>query len=243
MSLSSVNRCEHRQGNLIMRRRADYTRAAPGVARGWRTDAPLSGARGSFRMTAHRRPVGWGETEKGFTDMRLLPVCAAIALLLLNSIPGAAAQDQPSAEQLKKNYDDALAQLKTAQDRKNELAVENEKLGAKLAETQKQLDEARKQAAGYAEQTFYLRSHYAAWQNFVKRYPALRQRWIVFLEGGLLDVPYDVSDLVDPAEIPILKPEEPVATLPTTSPTTSPAATTSTTRAVTSPSTVPTTGG
>src|SRR4029079_17013922 len=96
-------------------------------------------------------------------------------------------------------------------------------------EMSKQLEEARKQAAGYAEQTFYLRSHYAAWQNFVKRYPALRQRWIVFLEGNILEVPYDVSDLVDPSW-PMLKPEEQATTLPTTTtPTTKTTAPTTTT--------------
>jgi hypothetical protein len=209
---------------------------------------PLRHAVLEWRLTADAR-VGWGETEKGFTDMRLWPSgCAATIvalLLLLRPVPPVIAQDQPTPDQLKKMYDDALAQLKTAQDRKNELAVENEKLGAKLGELTKQLEEARKQAAGYAEQTFYLRSHYAAWQNFVKRYPALRQRWIVFLEGNLLDVPYDVSNLVDP-EWPVLKPEETLTTLPSTAPTTTTqaaAAPPPTTTTATPTPTTPTTGG
>ena len=162
--------------------------------------------------------------------MRLGHGCAATLLLLIlawAALPPqvATAQDQPSPDQLKKMYDDALAQLKTAQDRKNELAVENEKLTARITELTKNLEESRKQAAGYAEQTFYLRSHYAAWQNFVRKYPALRQRWIVFLEAGLLDSPHDVSEIVDPDWPAFAAPaEEPGAT---TQPSTTQAATTS----------------
>ena len=152
--------------------------------------------------------------------MIVLGVLGAVAWIA----PVAKAQDQPSPDQLQKMYDDALAQLKTAQDRKNELAVENEKLTARIAELTKNLEESRKQAAGYAEQTFYLRSHYAAWQNFVRKYPALRQRWIVFLEAGLLDTPHDVSDIVDPDWPAFAAPAEETST---TQPSTTRAATTS----------------
>ena len=63
---------------------------------------------------------------------------ALMALLLSATV--AVAQDAPKPEQLKKMYDDALAQLKAAQDRKNELAMQNEQLTAKSAELQKQLE-------------------------------------------------------------------------------------------------------
>jgi chromosome segregation ATPase len=63
-------------------------------------------------------------------------VTAALAATL------ASAQDDARPDQLKKRYADALAQLKQSQDRKNQLAADNERLTAKLADLQKQLDAA-----------------------------------------------------------------------------------------------------
>ena len=115
------------------------------------------------------------------------------------------AQDANNPEQVKKLYQDALAQLKAAQDRKNELATQNEQLAAKLAELQKQLDAARgemlelkRQDAENAEKTFYLRSHHAAWQTFVDRYPELKARWKQFMEKDVLAVGNELPELVDP---------------------------------------------
>ena len=114
------------------------------------------------------------------------------------------AQDA-NPEQLKKLYDDALAQLKAAQDRKNELATQNEQLTAKVAELQKQLDAARgemlelkRQDAENAEKSFYLRSHHAAWQTFVGRYPDLKARWKLFLERDVLAADNPLPGLMDP---------------------------------------------
>ena len=50
------------------------------------------------------------------------------------------AQDNPNPEQMKKAYEAAQEQLKAAQERKNQLAAENETLKANVAELQKQLD-------------------------------------------------------------------------------------------------------
>jgi predicted nuclease with TOPRIM domain len=115
------------------------------------------------------------------------------------------AQDANNPEQLKKLYADALTQLKEAQDRKNELATQNEQLTAKAAELQKQLDQARgemlelkRQDAENAEKSFYLRSHHAAWQTFIERYPELKARWKLFLEKDLLATGNDLPELLDP---------------------------------------------
>jgi len=115
------------------------------------------------------------------------------------------AQDANNPEQVKKLYQDALAQLKAAQDRKNELATQNEQLAAKVAELQKQLDAARgdmlelkRQDAESAEKTFYLRSHHAAWQTFVERYPELKARWKLFMEKDVLAAGNELPELVDP---------------------------------------------
>jgi predicted nuclease with TOPRIM domain len=102
-------------------------------------------------------------------------------------------------------YQDTLNQLKSAQERKTQLAAENEQLKAKVAELEKQLqaNQARsadleKQAAGHAEKTFFLRSHYAAWQEFLHRYPRLEIRWKLFLEDEALTPRHDVPPFVDP---------------------------------------------
>jgi septal ring factor EnvC (AmiA/AmiB activator) len=96
-------------------------------------------------------------------------------------------------------YDDALYQLKAAQDRKNELAAENEKLHAQLAELQKQatilsaqLESHQRDAATQASKTFFLRSYFASWQRFIDRYPDLKVRWEAFLNADVLAVPYSV---------------------------------------------------
>ena len=138
----------------------------------------------------------------------------AVTVLTLAAGAGfALAQDANNPEQLKKLYDDALAQLKAAQDRKNELATQNEQLTARVAELQKQLDQARgemlelkRQDAENAEKSFYLRSHHAAWQSFVERYPELKSRWKQFLEKDILAAHNELPKLVDP-EWPVTKTE------------------------------------
>jgi uncharacterized protein YukE len=107
-----------------------------------------------------------------------LTLAAACVLL-----PGAAgfAQEATTPDQLKKDYQDALNQLKSAQDRKSELANENAKLAAKVADLEKQVDSLKRDAAGEAERTFFLRSRYAAWEEFMGQYPELLERWKFWL--------------------------------------------------------------
>ena len=121
--------------------------------------------------------------------MRWRRAAAAAAVVFVTTLinPSVFAQDQANPEDLNNKYQDALAQLKAAQDRKNELATENEQLKARIAELERQADEHRRAAAEYANNTFFLRAHFAAWQTFIDRYPQLKSRWRVFLEGGLLD--------------------------------------------------------
>ena len=121
--------------------------------------------------------------------MRWRRAAAAAAVVFVTAFinPPVFAQDQTNPEDLNNKYQDALAQLKAAQDRKNELATENEQLKARIAELERQADEHRRAAAEYANTTFFLRAHFAAWQTFIDRYPQLKSRWRVFLEGGLLD--------------------------------------------------------
>ena len=121
----------------------------------------------------------------------------AIVLAMSGWAAGQNASDNP--EELNRKYQDALAQLKAAQDRKNELATENEKLTARIAELEKQNEELRRQAATFAEQTWKLRMHYAAWESFLKRRsPQLLEKWRVFLERDPLSAPSGLPDLSDP---------------------------------------------
>lgn len=128
----------------------------------------------------------------------------ALSIGMMGTTP-CLAQEPSNPEQLKKMYGDALTQLKAAQDRKNELATQNEQLTAKVAELQKQLEQARgemldlqRQDAENAEKTFYLRSHHAVWQSFVERYPDLKLRWKQFLEKDLLAAGNELPTLADP---------------------------------------------
>lgn len=120
--------------------------------------------------------------------MRRLLLAGALSLLIGGLVY---AQDEPKPEQLRKMYDDALAQLKQAQDRKNELAAENEKLNGRVADLQKQfdaakarVDEVNRESASYADKSFFLRSHYAAWREFIRRYPKVEVEWRVYLFGA-----------------------------------------------------------
>jgi DNA-binding transcriptional MerR regulator len=115
--------------------------------------------------------------------MRMLWVTLAAVCVLA---PGSAslAQDGANLEQVKKMYQDALNQLKEAQDRKSELASENARLSAHIADLERQLDTYKRDAAGEAERTFFLRSRYAAWEVFMKQYPELMERWKVWLSDG-----------------------------------------------------------
>jgi septal ring factor EnvC (AmiA/AmiB activator) len=110
-------------------------------------------------------------------------------VLLFVTAPLARAADTPTPDQLKKMYDEVLVQLKNAQDRKNELAKENEGLKAKteemgrdLATAQAQVQDLKRDLADNAEKDFYLRAYHAAWLTFLSRYPDLQVRWNLFLD-------------------------------------------------------------
>lgn len=118
-------------------------------------------------------------------------ICGLLIVLLCGV---AYAQDEPKPDQLKKMYDDTLVQLKSAQERKNELAKENEKLNARVAELQKQNESLRREAAGSADKTYMLRSHFAAWEAFISKYPAISARWKVFMEADVLATPMGIFE-------------------------------------------------
>ena len=130
---------------------------------------------------------------------------AASVLVLTAGLawPAAPARGQ-DAEQWKKMYEGAIEQLKAAQERKNQLAAENEKLVQHLDALKKELaaakirvDELSHADAVHAEKTYFLRAHYMAWQAFVGGDAELKARWRRYLEDGYLAIPRNVSALID----------------------------------------------
>jgi hypothetical protein len=114
-------------------------------------------------------------------------ICIGLALLLFAG--DARGQDEPKPEDLKKMYNDTLVQLKAAQDRKTQLATENEKLAAHVAQLEKQvavqgaqIDQLRHQPDAYSEQTFFLHIQCLAWQQFLDENPLIKLQWDFYLE-------------------------------------------------------------
>lgn len=131
--------------------------------------------------------------------MRLWIKISIITLLTSGFV---AAQDNASPEQLRKIYDDALTQLKAAQDRKNELAAENTQLTTQIEQLKAQLNHANMQvsilereAAAFGERTFSLRAHFAAWQRFIDYYPQLKLRWEAYLNADPFKLPSALESL------------------------------------------------
>ena len=141
--------------------------------------------------------------HRGRNPLTHLTISTMAALMICTSV--VRAEDAPKPDQLKQLYEDALGQLKNAQERKNQLAAENEQLKARVADLQKQLEASQQQAAAlqheadsYAEKTYDLRSRYTAWLEFLRRYPQLKTRWKAFLENDQLSAPLDLPAMIDP---------------------------------------------
>jgi len=128
--------------------------------------------------------------------MRRLHWATATVLLCGGLVFG---QGEPQPD-YKKMYDDALVQLRQAQERKNDLAIQLTDAKKQLASDQTKLDEASRAAADFARKTFFLRAHYAAWQEFIGHYPNIQHQWEIFLAGG--------SDATQPAVGPATATQE-----------------------------------
>jgi hypothetical protein len=126
--------------------------------------------------------------------MRRMLWAGVVLLLSAQMVFG---QDEPKPDQLKKMYDDALVQLKQAQDRKNELAAENEKLQKQLDAAKAREDELNRDAATFSQRTFFLRSQQAAWQQFIRHYPKIQAAWDLYLRGDVL-TPQEQKEYIDP---------------------------------------------
>ena len=165
-------------------------------------------------------------------------------MTLLGGAARAIAQDQNNPDVLRKELAETMSQLKAAQDRKNELANEYEKLKAQLAVIQKQLDDANRAVAENGERSYALRTQQAAWNAFLDRDPRLRARWELYLETSitelttgsgewLLESPKSKSLFGDlstqPTTAPSTPTTQPMSAPSVTQPSSAPATTTATT--------------
>lgn len=132
--------------------------------------------------------------------MRAFCLIAAVCLLAGTAL----AEDKPNPDQLKRAYDDALAQLKAAQDSKSQLAKENERLSKQIDDLKKQIgaqdgriEDLQRQVSDNDQKTFYLRAYQATWQNFLRAHADVEIRWKAFLTGDVLALPQQQQLLLD----------------------------------------------
>jgi hypothetical protein len=130
-------------------------------------------------------------TRKGKITMRWICVLVA-AGMIASWVPRTLAQEGLSSEQLRRMYDDAVVQLKTAQDRRNELARENDKLRSRITQletVEKELEKEMAAANARADKTFSARSERAAFQEFLAANPTIRIQWQTFMARGMPGMP------------------------------------------------------
>ena len=125
-------------------------------------------------------------------------VCIGIMMALLAWPAMARGQDEVKPDQLQKLYKDTLAQLKAAQDRKAELSARVDSLEKQLQEATAQNELLKRQAADFADKTFFLRSYYAAWLQFIATRPGLKVDWDVFLNSAVPLSPAVQTPMADP---------------------------------------------
>jgi predicted nuclease with TOPRIM domain len=131
------------------------------------------------------------------------PLCSLLIAASLSTV--AAAQNQPSYEQLQNQYNDALKQLKVAQDRKNELADENAKLQKRLDDQNKQLQDKQDELDSLRNRTYFLRAHYNTWEDFIDFHPKIKAMWSAYFTFS--KPPEVVSEMLGDGSWPFTLPD------------------------------------
>ncbi len=127
-----------------------------------------------------------------------------LSLLLMVST----AMGQQTQEQLQQAYDEALVQLKAAQDRKNELALENQKLQKRIAELEQQYQTTQERLETLENRAYFLREHYAAWHDFVQLNPPIGLMWTNFFNS--IVTPANLTDILGDGNWPFSVVDQPV---------------------------------
>jgi hypothetical protein len=110
------------------------------------------------------RPLVWAAVLAG-----------GLASVVLTTTALAQTVRQPSDWQ--KMYNDVSTQLRAAQDRKSELAADNTKLTAHVAQLQIQAD-------ALADRILFLQTFYDGWESFMARNSSILDQWAAFWDEG-----------------------------------------------------------
>jgi septal ring factor EnvC (AmiA/AmiB activator) len=135
------------------------------------------------------------------------------AVLACSLVSTAPAQDVRQSNDWKKMYEDASTQLRAAQNRKSELATDNAKLTARVAELQTQLQSAqlaaenlRRQVDADQEQTRMLQAFYAGWDSFTRRRPVILDQWRAYWGQDIPGLPDNSLSLLSDPQWPLTLP-------------------------------------
>lgn len=129
---------------------------------------------------------GVGEFIVSYMIQDAIRVWRGICLvgLVLAAFAGNSHAQPNDPETLKRAYEDTLAQLRNAQDRKNELAVENEKLRleierlkSQVTAEQEKVSRLQSQLDVFLTQSYAARSTQAAFSAFLRANPEIRKAW------------------------------------------------------------------
>ncbi len=86
-------------------------------------------------------------------------------------------QNQPTIEQLQKDLNNTQELLKIAQDRKNELSIDNQNLHKRIAELEQKLSNNESLLA----QGYILRQQDQLWKQFMDLNPNIKAMWTEFI--------------------------------------------------------------
>lgn len=127
-------------------------------------------------------------------------LCIGLIILALTS---SAWGQAVKPDDYKKLYNDTLLQLKAAQDRKTELATRVSELQNQLQAQTAQLDDLKRQVAAFSDKTFFLRTQFLAWEQFILANPSIKMQWNYFLEN--------MVPLTAPEPPPFMDPDWPLS--------------------------------
>lgn len=112
--------------------------------------------------------------------MKRLP-CLILTFAFLSPFSASArAQNPTSSEELQKKLDSTVELLKDAQDRKNELRIENQQLQKRIAELEHQAARSDIPDAAHGN----LRVKDPLWRAFLQMNPGIDQMWTVFANAS-----------------------------------------------------------
>jgi septal ring factor EnvC (AmiA/AmiB activator) len=127
-------------------------------------------------------------------------VCISLTILAL---AGSAWGQAVKPDDYKKLYNDTLLQLKAAQDRKSELASRVAELESQIQAQNTQINDLKREVAAFSDKTFFLRTQFMAWEQFILANAAIKMQWDYFLQNMI--------PLATPQPPPFMDPDWPLS--------------------------------